>query len=76
MRYVIHRLWVYSMFFCLMSVLVFKSGALAYRPFATEDAGVCCRGDMYVETSWERMAEPDIHSDTFLLVYVDNPQIL
>lgn len=43
--------------------------AWAYRPFATEDAGVAARGRFELETSWDHLDWPDGHKDeVFLMV--------
>jgi len=64
-----HSKWMGIIIPCIFAVIMICTQAFAYRPFNTEDAGVGCRGDIYLETSWERMAEPGITSDTFLVVY-------
>mgnify|MGYP006290758681 CR=1 FL=1 len=73
MLYPENRWYIYIVIICLASIFLLQPGVFAYRPFTTEDAAVGCRGDMYLETSWERMAEPSVTSDTFLLVYGYSP---
>lgn len=68
MRFKYVNLQLISLSLCLMTILVFETNAFAYRPFNTEDAGVGCRGDMYMEASYERIPEPGLTSDMFLLV--------
>lgn len=61
------RLTLIVLFLC--AGFLIKPRAHAYRPFTTEDAGVGCRGDMFIETSYERTPGPDLSTDEFLLVY-------
>jgi len=63
-----HYKWIGIIIPCMFAVIVMCSQAFAYRPFNTEDAGVGCRGDMYMEASCERIPEPGLTSDIFLLV--------